>query len=218
MRMLMGLLAGRPFTATLVGDESLSRRPMRRVIEPLARMGGTDRIGRRPRADHGARRPTARNCLRAGDPERPGEERRPARRPSGERDDVGDRAGADARPHRARIRRLRGVRAVDGPDGRRSRAASASSRASSPIPGDFSSAAFWMVAAAALPGSRVVDRGCRPESDANRPGRRPAGATAPGSSIEQTSVRRRRTERNDHRRRGPRGFDRDCAGGSAGAD
>ena len=39
MRLLTGLLAGQAFDATLVGDESLSRRPMRRVIEPLTRMG-----------------------------------------------------------------------------------------------------------------------------------------------------------------------------------
>ncbi len=39
MRLLMGLLAGQRFASTLVGDESLSRRPMRRVAEPLARMG-----------------------------------------------------------------------------------------------------------------------------------------------------------------------------------
>ena len=39
MRLLTGVLAGRPFTSRLVGDASLSRRPMRRVIEPLARMG-----------------------------------------------------------------------------------------------------------------------------------------------------------------------------------
>jgi len=39
MRLLMGLLAGQRFGSTLVGDESLSRRPMRRVAEPLARMG-----------------------------------------------------------------------------------------------------------------------------------------------------------------------------------
>jgi len=39
MRLLTGLLAGQGFDTTLVGDESLSRRPMRRVIEPLARMG-----------------------------------------------------------------------------------------------------------------------------------------------------------------------------------
>ncbi len=39
MRLLMGLLAGQRFGSTLVGDESLSRRPMRRVAEPLALMG-----------------------------------------------------------------------------------------------------------------------------------------------------------------------------------
>jgi 3-phosphoshikimate 1-carboxyvinyltransferase len=39
MRMLAGALAGQPFTSTLTGDESLRRRPMRRVIEPLRQMG-----------------------------------------------------------------------------------------------------------------------------------------------------------------------------------
>jgi 3-phosphoshikimate 1-carboxyvinyltransferase len=39
MRLLAGLLAGQSFDSTLIGDESLSRRPMRRVIEPLAKMG-----------------------------------------------------------------------------------------------------------------------------------------------------------------------------------
>jgi 3-phosphoshikimate 1-carboxyvinyltransferase len=39
MRLLAGLLAGQGFDSTLVGDASLSRRPMRRVTEPLARMG-----------------------------------------------------------------------------------------------------------------------------------------------------------------------------------
>jgi 3-phosphoshikimate 1-carboxyvinyltransferase len=39
MRLLIGLLAGQRFESTLVGDESLSKRPMRRVAEPLAAMG-----------------------------------------------------------------------------------------------------------------------------------------------------------------------------------
>ena len=38
-RLLMGLVASHPVTATFTGDESLSRRPMGRVIEPLGRMG-----------------------------------------------------------------------------------------------------------------------------------------------------------------------------------
>lgn len=39
MRLLAGLFAGQAFDTTLVGDASLSKRPMRRVTEPLARMG-----------------------------------------------------------------------------------------------------------------------------------------------------------------------------------
>ncbi|HEV2176902.1 MAG TPA: 3-phosphoshikimate 1-carboxyvinyltransferase [Terriglobia bacterium] len=39
MRMLSGILAGQPFRSALMGDQSLSRRPMQRVIDPLTRMG-----------------------------------------------------------------------------------------------------------------------------------------------------------------------------------
>lgn len=39
LRILAGVLAGYDFTAELIGDESLSSRPMRRIIEPLALMG-----------------------------------------------------------------------------------------------------------------------------------------------------------------------------------
>jgi len=39
MRLLAGLLAAQPFDVTLTGDESLSRRPMNRVVEPLRQMG-----------------------------------------------------------------------------------------------------------------------------------------------------------------------------------
>lgn len=39
MRLMAGILAGQDFEATLTGDESLSHRPMRRVAEPLSLMG-----------------------------------------------------------------------------------------------------------------------------------------------------------------------------------
>ncbi len=39
MRLLSGILAGQDFESTLTGDESLSLRPMKRVIEPLTEMG-----------------------------------------------------------------------------------------------------------------------------------------------------------------------------------
>ena len=43
MRLLAGVLAGLPFEATLVGDDSLSGRPMERVAEPLRAMGAAVR-------------------------------------------------------------------------------------------------------------------------------------------------------------------------------
>ncbi len=51
MRLLAGLLSGQAFDSVLVGDESLSRRPMRRVVEPLAAMAaviGTGEGGTAP--------------------------------------------------------------------------------------------------------------------------------------------------------------------------
>jgi 3-phosphoshikimate 1-carboxyvinyltransferase len=41
VRLLMGVLAGQPFWTFLTGDDSLRRRPMKRVGEPLTRMGAT---------------------------------------------------------------------------------------------------------------------------------------------------------------------------------
>ena len=52
MRLMAGILAGQPFRSRLVGDASLSKRPMRRIMDPLGQMGakitaeGTD--GRPP--------------------------------------------------------------------------------------------------------------------------------------------------------------------------
>nr|WP_086931387.1 bifunctional prephenate dehydrogenase/3-phosphoshikimate 1-carboxyvinyltransferase [Agarilytica rhodophyticola] len=51
MRLLSGLLAGQTFDSTLTGDESLSKRPMNRVANPLRDMGAsieTDESGRPP--------------------------------------------------------------------------------------------------------------------------------------------------------------------------
>ncbi len=39
MRMLAGILAAQPFTSELIGDTSLSRRPMKRITDPLTQMG-----------------------------------------------------------------------------------------------------------------------------------------------------------------------------------
>ncbi|MCG5512555.1 3-phosphoshikimate 1-carboxyvinyltransferase [Ectothiorhodospira shaposhnikovii] len=58
MRLMAGLLAGQPFDTVLTGDASLSRRPMRRVTEPLSRMGAridTGPEGRPPLTIRGGR-------------------------------------------------------------------------------------------------------------------------------------------------------------------
>jgi 3-phosphoshikimate 1-carboxyvinyltransferase len=41
MRLLAGVLAAQPFRSTLIGDASLTRRPMKRIIDPLTQMGAT---------------------------------------------------------------------------------------------------------------------------------------------------------------------------------
>jgi len=56
MRLLCGLLAGQSFDCELTGDDSLRRRPMRRVVDPLAQMGAvitTVADGRPPLKVHG---------------------------------------------------------------------------------------------------------------------------------------------------------------------
>lgn len=55
LRLAAGLVAGRPMTTSFIGDESLSRRPMNRVIAPLEAMGAriTSTSGRAPITVHG---------------------------------------------------------------------------------------------------------------------------------------------------------------------
>jgi len=82
MRLLAGLLAGQPFKSRLVGDESLSKRPMKRVIEPLAQMGATFA----PKATAAGRRSPSRaeaqaDALHQPRRQRAGEGRRIARGP-----------------------------------------------------------------------------------------------------------------------------------------
>jgi 3-phosphoshikimate 1-carboxyvinyltransferase len=155
MRMLIGLLAGRPFDSTLIGDESLSRRPMRRVIEPLTRMGGRiDAIdGHAPITVHGAPLHGI-----AYDPPIPSAQVKSAVLLAGLQASgtTSVTEPAQTRDHTERAFAAFGVdvrtagNTVSIQGGQRLTARDLA------VPGDFSSAAFWMVAAAALPGSRVV--------------------------------------------------------------
>ncbi|MGE3513187.1 MAG: 3-phosphoshikimate 1-carboxyvinyltransferase, partial [Vicinamibacterales bacterium] len=163
MRMMAGLLAAQSFTVTMIGDESLSRRPMRRVIEPLSRMGA--RIdateGHAPLVIHGGPLHGI-----AFTPEVPSAQVKSAVLLAGLHADgtTSVTEPAQTRDHTERALSTFGydvqvaglTTTVRG--GQRGHARSVS------IPGDFSSAAFWLVAAAALPGSRieVTDVGLNP--------------------------------------------------------
>jgi 3-phosphoshikimate 1-carboxyvinyltransferase len=155
MRMMAGILAAQPFTSTLVGDESLSRRPMRRVMEPLGLMGA--RIdateGHAPLTIHGT---TLHPIAYA--PKVPSAQVKSAVILAGLHADgiTSVTEPAQTRDHTERALAAFGFEVkVDGltvsiAGGQRGRGQTL------PVPGDFSSAAFWMVAAASLPGSQVT--------------------------------------------------------------
>jgi 3-phosphoshikimate 1-carboxyvinyltransferase len=154
MRLLAGILAGQPFSTTIGGDASLSRRPMRRIIEPLERMGArvesTD--GRPPLTIHG----TALHAI-AHRPEVPSAQIKSSILLAGLHAEgttsVVEPAATRDHTERA-LHAFGGSVRVDGLTVSVSGGQRLTGRSLS-VPGDFSSAAFWLVAAAALPGSRV---------------------------------------------------------------
>lgn len=163
MRMMTGLLAAQPFTATLVGDESLSRRPMHRVIEPLARMGA--RIdatnGHAPLTIHGGPLQAI-----AFAPDTPSAQVKSAVLLAGLHAEgtTSVREPTQTRDHTERALRTFGYPIDVGGLTTTVRGGQVGQPRDVSIPGDFSSAAFWLVAASALPGSRVeiTDVGLNP--------------------------------------------------------
>jgi 3-phosphoshikimate 1-carboxyvinyltransferase len=159
IRMLSGILAAQPFTSRIFGDASLSRRPMERVMRPLAEMGGciTARDGRFPPLEiRGAKLrsidytlpvPSAqvKSCVLLAGLYADGTTvvREPLR--SRDHTEIALRQfGAEVHVERQVIRvegrpRLRGRELI--------------------VPSDLSSAAFFIVAALLVPGSDLVVRG-----------------------------------------------------------
>ena len=159
MRMLSGILAAHPFTTVVSGDASLTRRPMRRVIVPLEQMGASiaSTDGRPPLTITG-RRPLHAIAFTT---EVPSAQVKSAVLLAGLHAD-GTTSVTEAvatRDHTELALATFGV-AVH-------RAGTAVSVAGGQtlsgrrlaVPGDISSAAFWMVAAAALPDSDVTIEG-----------------------------------------------------------
>ena len=159
MRMLSGILAGQAFTSELLGDESLSRRPMARIIVPLEAMGAKIAAGQ------GGRPPLriTGGHLKAIDYKMPmasaqvkssllfaglfaeGETRveEPVR--------TRDHGELALRAFGAEVKQ-RGLEACI-PGGQTLHALEAT------VPGDLSSAAFFLCAAALFPGSQLVISG-----------------------------------------------------------
>ena len=166
IRLLLGLLAGRPFETEMRGDASLTRRPMGRVAAPLRQMGATIE-GRSDPARPGDIYPPLRVAGRRAHRHRAPAEGR--QRPAQERADPGGAAGArDAKlrePARSRdhtermlgflgapIATLASGEIVVDPTGWNGRLKATALT----IPGDLSSATFLIVAALVVPGSDVV--------------------------------------------------------------
>ncbi|WP_447781943.1 3-phosphoshikimate 1-carboxyvinyltransferase [Stenotrophomonas riyadhensis] len=156
MRLLAGLLAGQPFDCTLIGDESLSGRPMRRVTGPLSQMGAkidTQEDGTPPLHVHGGQTlhgidfasPVASAQIKSAvllaglyaQGETSVVEPHPTR-------DYTERmlsafgVEIEFSPGKARLRGGQRLRATD-----------------IVVPADFSSAAFYLVAASIIPGSEL---------------------------------------------------------------
>jgi 3-phosphoshikimate 1-carboxyvinyltransferase len=155
IRMLSGIVAAQRFSSEMSGDESLSRRPMERVIAPLTAMGAqiTSQNGRPPLRITGTtlkaidyKMPVAsaqvKTCLLFAGLLAEGETRieEPLRtRDHGELALRAFGAQLDRKGNEVRIRggqRLRGIEAR--------------------VPGDLSSAAFFLCAAALFPGSQLT--------------------------------------------------------------
>ena len=159
MRMLSGIVAGQKFTSEMIGDESLSRRPMARVIKPLTAMGAqiASQDEKPPlRVTGGALRaidykmPVAsaqvKSCLLFAGLFAEGETRIEEALRTRDHGEVALRAfgvqlnrkssGAGNEVSIRGVQRLRGIEAR--------------------VPGDLSSAAFFLCAAALFPGSQLV--------------------------------------------------------------
>jgi len=160
MRLITGLLAGQRFFSVLTGDRYLRRRPMTRVIEPLSRMGGCifGRAGgdRAPLAVVGSRltgivhesgvaSAQVKSAILLAGLYASGETE--VREPHLSRDHserMLRHFGADIHCFGGGVR-VRGGRELEGRD--------------IMVPGDISSAAFFLVAATIVPGSELLIRG-----------------------------------------------------------
>jgi len=160
MRLLAGLLAGQPFSSELFGDDSLSSRPMGRITVPLGQMGAKietrgQKEGCAPLFIHPAQLKPIHYDMPVA---------------SAQVKSAGLLAGmfapgktsvtqpAVTRDHTERMLESFQVRIVEDGNTISIEGGQTPHATDFTVPGDISSAAFWLVAAAAMPGSRLLLR------------------------------------------------------------
>jgi 3-phosphoshikimate 1-carboxyvinyltransferase len=157
-RLLVGVLAGQPFWTILTGDESLRSRPMDRVAEPLRRMGATV-VGRRegsrlPLAVRGARPLKA---LTYASPVASAQVKTALLLAGLWADGpVTIREPAQSRDHTERMLGGFGARLAVSPEGVTLTPGAPLRGQTVAVPGDISSAAFFLVAGAIMPGAELT--------------------------------------------------------------
>lgn len=166
LRLIAGMLAGLPMTSILDGDDSLRRRPVARIIEPLRRMGAVLH-GRR----HDSLPPltvVGHTPLRAVDVTTPvpSAQVKSAILLAGLRADgrTTVRERVATRDHTERMLRARGVpvQREDGPDGMVAWSVQGGATVQAMderVPGDVSAAAFWLVGGAIHPDAELTLHG-----------------------------------------------------------
>ncbi len=155
MRVLLGVLAAEPLFAVLTGDASLRRRPMRRVVEPLRRMGarvdGRGDGSRAPLAVRGGELAHTAHDLRISSAQV-----KTALLLAGRHAGVQVREPRRSRDHTELLLRAMGAKLVEEPGGwLQLEGRTELQPVDVDVPGDLSSAAFWLVAGSLVPGSEI---------------------------------------------------------------
>jgi len=156
MRLLAGLLAAQPFDSVMVGDESLSRRPMRRVTGPLAQMGAkidTEADGTPPLRVHGGQ---TLHGIAFASPVASAQVKSAVLLAGLYA--TGETSVTEPHPTRdysERMLRAFGVDIAFSPGQARLRGGQRLRPTDIVVPADFSSAAFFLVAASIIPGSEL---------------------------------------------------------------
>lgn len=159
MRLLTGLLAAQPFRSFITGDDSLRGRPMDRVIEPLSRMGADIRSvagdGRAPLEINGGRLKGIHYALPVASAQVKSAVLLAGLAAAGE---TVVEEPHSTRDHTERMLQAMGAD-IDCQPGRIALRPGPLEALDLTVPGDLSSAAYWLVAAALHPDAEIVVRG-----------------------------------------------------------